>query len=832
MLSCLALSVVAAGASAPAALGAPNDPSFSLQWGDSNTGQSIPTQGVEVGEPLGPPADGTPGADDRALAAWEVTTGSRSIVIGELDTGVEYAHPDLSANIWSNPGGIGGCPAQTHGYDVLSGTCDPLDEDTSDGGHGTHVAGIMGAVGDNGVGVAGMNWQTTILPVKWLQSADEETGGLLQALQWLVKAKQEGVNIRVVNDSPTFFGTLPSPAIKEEIEALGAENILFVAAAGNSGENNDEESVRRYPCGYDLANEICVTASDNDDELPQWANYGPHTVDLAAPGVSIYSTLRGGKYGYLTGGSMAAGQVAGAAALILSDDPSLSATDLKARILDNVRTAPALTGRVITGGILDVCRALPDCHRSHQPAPTVTTAAASDLAQSSATLNATVNPEGTTVSECRFDYGASMSYGSSVPCASQPGSGTSPVEVSAAVAGLNPDSTYHFRIVATNAGGTVAGADQTFATPPDPPSVTVGGASDLAQTSATLNAAVNPEGATVSDCHFDYGASVSYGSTVPCISPPGSGTSPVEVSAALSGLSPDTTYHFQILATNPGGTSSSADQTFATPPNPPSVITGAASDLAPSSATLHATVNPEGATVSDCHFEYGASVSYGSNAPCTSLPESGSAQVEVLAAVANLSPDSTYHFRILATNPGGASSGADQTLTTPPLAEKPSEPILTGTQAPLGSGGTLPFTSASPPPVPDAELASTALAVSSSGAVEVKLTCPAAELSCAGTVTLRTLGPVIALAAGSSSPHGRKPAVLRLAAGSFALAGGRVKTVTLHLSAWARRLLTRSPVLRARATIVARDSAGRTHTAQTLVLLRAAKVRRRRSAQA
>ncbi|HEX4187041.1 MAG TPA: S8 family serine peptidase [Solirubrobacteraceae bacterium] len=339
---------------------APNDPSFPLQWGSSNTGQSIPSQGGD--EKLGASAPGTPGADDRALAAWGVSTGSRSIVIGETDTGVDYNHPDLAANVWSNPGGIGGCAAWTHGYNVLTKTCDPMDDDTYYGGHGTHVAGIMGAAGNNGTGVAGMNWQTSILPVKWLDSnASGSTSGLIAALQWLVAAKQAGVNMRVVNDSATFLGTAFSQALSEEIDVLGANNILFVTAAGNTANNNDELAVRRYPCGYDRPNELCVTATDHNDQLPSWANYGPHTVDLAAPGTAVYSTLRNGTYGYLSGGSMASPQVAGAAALILSASPALTTTELRADIVNNVDPLPSLTGKVITGGRLDVCRALPGC---------------------------------------------------------------------------------------------------------------------------------------------------------------------------------------------------------------------------------------------------------------------------------------------------------------------------------------------------------------------------------------------------------------------------------------------------------------------------------------
>ncbi|HEY2181784.1 MAG TPA: S8 family serine peptidase, partial [Solirubrobacteraceae bacterium] len=344
----------------------PNDPSLSLQWAANNTGQSVPSQNAE--EVLGAPSPGTAGADEKTLQAWGVTTGNRSIVIGETDTGIDYTHPDLAANVWTNPGGIGGCASGTHGYNEVSANCNPLDNDTFYGGHGTHVAGIMGAVANNGVGVAGVNWQTTILPVKWLnESATGTTSALIAAMQWLVSAKQAGVNVRVVNDSATFVGTARSQALSEEIDTLGANSILFVTAAGNTGENND--SVARYPCDYDRPTEICVTASNDNDQLPTWANTGSKTVDLAAPGVSVYSTLREGKYGYLSGGSMASPQVAGAAALILSVQPSLSPTALKADILEHVDKLSSLSGRVITGGRLDVCKAVPGCSLTLPPSP-------------------------------------------------------------------------------------------------------------------------------------------------------------------------------------------------------------------------------------------------------------------------------------------------------------------------------------------------------------------------------------------------------------------------------------------------------------------------------
>jgi subtilisin family serine protease len=330
------------------AAAAPNDPSFGLRWPLENTGQTV--NGVA----------GVRGADEDAVPAWDVTTGDRSVVVGEVDTGVDYIHPDLADNIWSNPGGIGGCPAGTHGYNAISGSCDPMDDDTKYGGHGTHVAGLIGAVGNNGIGVTGVNWRTTILPVKFLDSNGKGSAReLIAALEWLIAAKHAGVNVRVVNDS--HGDTTYSQALADEIDRLGANNILFVTAAGNYGDDNDDPALRRYPCGNDNANLICVAATTQKDALASWSNYGANTVDLAAPGANIYSTLRGGTYGYIKGTSMSTAEVSGAAALILAST-NLSTTALKAEILDNVHPLPSLQGKVLTGGRLDICQAMPACH--------------------------------------------------------------------------------------------------------------------------------------------------------------------------------------------------------------------------------------------------------------------------------------------------------------------------------------------------------------------------------------------------------------------------------------------------------------------------------------
>jgi hypothetical protein len=198
---------------------------------------------------------------------------------------------------------------------------------------------------------------------------------------------------------------------------------------------------------------------------------------------------------------------------------------------------------------------------SYVPPPAVVTKAASSITQTTATLNATVNPNGGDVSSCTFEYGTTEVYETSVPCSSLPGAGAEPVAVSAALENLSANTTYHFRIVAASLGGTSIDMfdAQTFETLPEAATVVTEAASSTAQTTATLNATVNPNGGEVTSCQFDYGTSEAYGKSVPCSSSPGSGSTPVAVSAAVVGLSAHTTYHFRIVATNSGGAGEGAD---------------------------------------------------------------------------------------------------------------------------------------------------------------------------------------------------------------------------------------------------------------------------------
>src|SRR5207302_1965958 len=277
-----------------------------------------------------------------------------------------------------------------------------------------------------------------------------------------------------------------------------------------------------------------------------------------------------------------------------------------------------------------------------------------------------VNPNGGAVSDCHFEYGSTSAYGSSVPCASLPGSGTAAVAVSAEVEGLAPNSTYHFRIVASNEGGSGTGSDQGLTTLPNAPRVKTAAASSLMPTSPSLHGTVSPAGAAVSDSFPARRSSDLYGSSVPCASLPGSGTAAVAVSAEVEGLAPNSTYHFRIVASNEGGRGSGSDQGLTTLPNAPSVKTAAASGIKQTSATLNGTINPNGGAVSDCHFEYGSTSSYGSSAPCATLLGSGSRAVAVSAEAKGLAPNTTYHFRSVASDESGTSSGTHQTLRTRP----------------------------------------------------------------------------------------------------------------------------------------------------------------------
>lgn len=315
-------------------------------------------------------------ADINLPAAWTTTTGSRNVVVAVIDSGVDYTDPDLAANIWNNPNaGADGFTGDVHGYNFVSDTGNVMD----DNGHGTFVAGIIGAAGNNGVGVAGVNWKVTIMPLKFLDAnGDGYTSDAISAINYAIMERTEyGVNVRVINAS--WASGVNDPGLTAAIQAAGNAGILVVAAAGNSGTNNDVSP--QYPANAGLPNVISVAAIGSNNQLASFSDYGANTVNIAAPGVSIYSTLPSGKYGYLSGTSMAAPEVAGVAALAWAADPNATVAQVRNALLQGVDKTSALSGKVSSGGRLDAYNTLkllatpapsPSPAPTPQPTPTPT----------------------------------------------------------------------------------------------------------------------------------------------------------------------------------------------------------------------------------------------------------------------------------------------------------------------------------------------------------------------------------------------------------------------------------------------------------------------------
>jgi phosphodiesterase/alkaline phosphatase D-like protein len=290
--------------------------------------------------------------------------------------------------------------------------------------------------------------------------------------------------------------------------------------------------------------------------------------------------------------------------------------------------------------------------------PSATTGSPTTVAATSATVTGTVNPNGTATSYV-FEYGASTAYGSKTSSVSA-GSGTSGVAASATIGGLTADATYHYRLVATSSAGTANGGDATFTTANAPPVVATRGASSVSSTSAVLNATVNPEG-RATNYQFQYGTSSSYGQQT-ASSSAGSGTSAVSVKATVGGLVPGATYHFRVIATNPDGTATGNDASFATVAKAPAVSTAAPSVVASTSATFIGHVNPNGRATTYA-FQYGASTAYGSQTMNASAG-SGTSSQTVSATISGLAADTVYHYRLIATNSAGAVNGADVGFAT------------------------------------------------------------------------------------------------------------------------------------------------------------------------
>jgi len=278
--------------------GIPDDPQFGVQWGLNNMGQVV--NGTA----------GTPGADMDAPEAWDTFTGSSDTVVAVFDTGVDYTHVDLAADMWHNPGEIpgnnidddgNGIVDDIYGADFASDVSGSNDGDPMDiYGHGTHVAGIIGAVGNNGIGIAGVNWDVKIMAMKVFDpTLGAYTSDILEAIDYVLDQKQKGTNIVAVNASYSGYGGEQTDPMNAAIKALGDAGIIFCAAAGNGGadgKGDDNDILPQFPASYNAANIIAVAATDQNDALAVFSNYGATSVDVAAPGVNIFSTLPGDEY--------------------------------------------------------------------------------------------------------------------------------------------------------------------------------------------------------------------------------------------------------------------------------------------------------------------------------------------------------------------------------------------------------------------------------------------------------------------------------------------------------------------------------------------------------
>ncbi len=328
------------------ALKTPNDPLFSSkQWSLSNTGSNGPGSGVA-------------GADIGAVAAWDTITDASSVVVAVIDSGARLTHDDLAGNLWSNPSTTFGVSG-THGIDsTVSSTSSGYYTPTDQAGHGTHVSGIIGAVGNNSYGITGVAWKAQLMELKFI--AANGYGSQSDEMECINFAIANGV--KVINAS--FGSNSYSSSEFTAIQSAAAANIIFVAAAGNATLNNDTAPF--YPADYPLDNIVSVAATDNTDTLASFSDYGPGSVDLAAPGVSIYSTWyvdatgAGSDISFATesGTSMAAPHVTGAIALLLAKFPSDTYRQTINRLLRSVTPIAGLSGKVQTGGRLNLANAI------------------------------------------------------------------------------------------------------------------------------------------------------------------------------------------------------------------------------------------------------------------------------------------------------------------------------------------------------------------------------------------------------------------------------------------------------------------------------------------
>lgn len=322
----------------------PDDPLLGQLWGLKNIGQND-----SEAKP------GITGMDIDAERAWDIETGSAKMVVAVIDTGIDFDHPDLKDNLWTNEveaNGIAGVDDDNngviddiHGFNAITGDGNAKD----DQGHGSHVSGTIGAKGNDGKGIVGINWNTSLMAVKFLDS--QGSGSLEDALKAIDYATKMGAKVM----SNSWGGGGFSQTLFDSIQRANDAGALFVAAAGNDASNNDE--MASYPASYEIPNLISVAAINNSGVRADFSNYGKKSVHIGAPGVNIYSST-GGNYDSWSGTSMATPHVSGVAALVWSHEPNLTAADIKERLLRTARPIAGLKGKTTTGGMVSAYNAL------------------------------------------------------------------------------------------------------------------------------------------------------------------------------------------------------------------------------------------------------------------------------------------------------------------------------------------------------------------------------------------------------------------------------------------------------------------------------------------
>jgi subtilisin family serine protease len=321
------------------------------------------TQGLLYGM-YGPSTTPANQFGSNAAAAWAAGfVGSRNVLVGVIDEGIDPKHPDLDGQIWNNPFEIpnnnidddnNGYVDDLNGYDFANNDNTIYDGNRGDN-HGTHVAGTIGAEGGNGAGVVGMNWRVTLISGKFLGRNGGTTANAVRAIDYFTDLKlRHGLNIVATNNS--WGGGGFSQALRDAIERANQAGILFIAAAGNNGSNNN--TTPNYPSNYTNANVIAVAAITSTGALASFSNFGATTVDIGAPGSGIISTTGGNTYSNYSGTSMATPHVTGACALYASVNPGASAAQIKNAILSSAVPTASLAGRTVTGGRLNALDAL------------------------------------------------------------------------------------------------------------------------------------------------------------------------------------------------------------------------------------------------------------------------------------------------------------------------------------------------------------------------------------------------------------------------------------------------------------------------------------------